>query len=195
MMAAMLTLILTGLLRGVRTHRALVLENLALRHQLGVLQRTAPRPRLRASDRVFWVLLARLWHGWAEVVASVQPETVIRWQRAGFRLVWTVFSSQIRSPGIQEVKIAPRSPWQNPYVERLIGTLRRECLDHVVVLNDAHLRRVLRAYLAYYHEARTHLSLGKDTPEPRSVERPDRGRILATPMIGGLHHRYTRRAA
>ena len=85
----MLILVLTGLLRGVRTHRALVLENLALRHQLGVLQRTAPRPRLRASDRVFWVLLARLWHGWAEAVAIVQPETVIRWQRAGFKLVWT----------------------------------------------------------------------------------------------------------
>ena len=339
----MLTLILTGLLRGVRTHRALVLENVALRHQLGVLQRTAPRPRLRASDRVLWVLLARLWHGWAEVVAIVQPETVVRWQRAGFRLVWTwksrqhgpgrppvapevralirrisqanplwgaprihgelrklglaisqatvskylvrrrmppsqtwrtflanhegtlvsidfftvptvlfkvlfvfvvmahhrrrvvhvnvtetptaqwtaqqlveafpwdtapryvlrdrdavygaAFSSQVRSLGIQEVKTASRSPWQNPYVERLIGTLRRECLDHVVVLNDAHLRRVLRAYLAYYHEVRTHLSLGKDAPEPRSVERPDRGRIVATPMVGGLHHRYTRRAA
>ena len=79
--------------------------------------------------------------------------------------------------------------------ERLIGTLRRECLDHVVVLSHAHLRRVLRAYLAYYHEPRTHLSLGKDSPEPRLVERPDRGRIVATPMVGGLHHRYTRRAA
>ena len=104
---------------------------------------------------------------------------------------WCSFSSL----GAQELKIAPRSPWQNPYVERLIGTLRRECLDHVVVLNDAYLRRVLRAYLAYYHEARTPLSLGKDAPEPRSVERPDRGRIVATPMVVGLHHRYTRREA
>ena len=95
----------------------------------------------------------------------------------------------------RQVKIAPRSPWQNPYVERLIGTLRRECLDHMVVLNDAHLRRVLRAYLAYYHEARTHLALGKDAPEPRRVEPPDRGQIVATPMVGGLHHRYSRRAA
>ena len=84
----MLTLILTGPpLRGLRTQRALVLENLALRHQLAVLQRTAPRPRLRPSDRVFWVLLARLWHGWAEVVAIVQPETVIRWQRTGLQAV------------------------------------------------------------------------------------------------------------
>ena len=343
MMAGMLTLILTGLLRGVRTQRALVLENLALRHQLAVLQRTAPRPRLRPSDRLFWVLLARLWHGWAEVVAVVQPATVIRWQRAGFRLFWTwksrrngpgrpavapdvralirtmaranplwgaprihgelqklgleisqatvskylvrrrtppsqtwrtfldnhirslvsvdffivptvlfkvlfvfvvlahnrrrvvhinvtdaptarwtaqqlveafpwdtapryllrdrdavygaVFSSQVQSMGIHEVKIAPRAPWQNPYVERLIGTLRRECLDHIVVLNETHLRRLLRDYLIYYHSARTHLSLDKDAPEPRAVEHLDQGRIVETPMVGGLHHRYTRQAA
>src|SRR5262249_40060255 len=78
---------------------------------------------------------------------------------------------------------------------RLIGTLRRECFDHMVVLNKTHLRRLLRDYLAYYHRVRTHLALEKDSPEPRSVERPDRGRIVATPMVGGLHHRYTRRAA
>ena len=89
MMAAMITLVLTGLLRGVRTQRALVLENLAWRHQLAVLQRTARRPRLRHSDRVCWVLLARLWRGWAEAVVLLKPETVIRWQRAGFRLFWT----------------------------------------------------------------------------------------------------------
>ena len=106
-----------------------------------------------------------------------------------------VFSCRVNALGIHEVTIAPRAPWQNPYVERLIGTLRRECLDHMVVLNDAHLRRVLRAYLAYYHEARTPLALGKDAPEPRRVEPPDRGQIVATPMGGGLHHRYSRRAA
>jgi putative transposase len=343
MMAGMLTLILTGLLFALRTQRALVLENLALRHQLAVLHRTAPRPRLRPSDRLFWVLLARLWHGWAEVVAIVQPETVIRWQRTGFRLFWTwksrrpglgrpavapdvralirtmaranplwgaprihgelqklgleisqatvskylvrrrtppsqtwrtfltnhvgslasvdfftvptvtfkvlfvfvvlaharrrvvhvnvtdaptaewsaqqlveafpwdtapryllrdrdavygaVFSLRVHSLGIREVKTAPRSPWQNPYVERLIGTLRRECLDHVVVLNATHLRRLLRDYLLYYHSARTHLSLDKDAPEPRAVERLDQGRIVETPLVGGLHHRYSRRAA
>jgi hypothetical protein len=80
-------------------------------------------------------------------------------------------------------------------VERLIGTLRRECLDHVVVLNETHLRRLLSAYLIYYHEARTHLSLEKDAPEPRLVERPDEGPIVETPMVSGLHHRYHRRAA
>jgi len=97
--------------------------------------------------------------------------------------------------GIREVKTAPRSPWQNPYVERLIGTLRRECLDHVMVLNEAHLRRLLRDYLTYYHRCRTHLSLEKDSPESRPVERPDQGGIVEMPMVGGLHHRYTRRAA
>ena len=80
-------------------------------------------------------------------------------------------------------------------MERLIGTLRRECLDHIVVLNEIHLRRLLRDYLVYYHSARTHLSLGKDAPEPRPVERRDEGRVVETPMVGGLHHRYTRQAA
>jgi putative transposase len=98
MMAAMLTLVLTGLLRGVRTQRALVLENLALRHQLAVFHRTAPRPRLRPSDRLFWVLLARLWRGWAEAVTIVQPATVIRWQRSGFKLFWT-WKSRRHGPG------------------------------------------------------------------------------------------------
>jgi putative transposase len=89
MMAGMIALILTGLLRVLRTRRALVLENLALRHQLAVLQRAAPRPRLRRSDRLFWVLLSQLWRGWADAVSVVQPATVIRWQRSGFKLFWT----------------------------------------------------------------------------------------------------------
>ena len=105
------------------------------------------------------------------------------------------FSSRVQTMGIHEVKTAPRSPWQNPYVERLIGTLRRECLDHFVVLNEPHLRRLLRDYLTYYHRCRTHLSLEKDTPEPRPVERPEQGGIVEMPMVGGLHHQYTRRAA
>ena len=343
MMAGMITLILTGLLRGVRTQRSLVLENLALRHQLVILQRTVPRPRLRTADRLFWVLLSRLWAGWTDAISVVQPATVIRWQRAGFTLFWTwksrrngpgrpsvspegralirrmsranplwgaprihgelqklgleiaqatvskylvrhrappsqtwrtfldnhlrslvsvdfftvptvtfkvlfvfvvlahhrrrvvhvnvtdapttqwtaqqlveafpwetapryllrdrdavygvVFSSRAQAMGIHEVKTAARSPWQNPYVERVIGTLRRECLDHMVVFNDTHLCRLLRDYLIYYHRARTHLSLDKDAPEPRLVEHPDQGRIVEIPMVGGLHHRYTRQAA
>ena len=89
MMAGMITLTLTGLLGMLRARRALVLENLALRHQLAVLQRAAPRPRLRPTDRLFWILLSRLWSGWTHALSLVQPETVIRWQRIGFRLFWT----------------------------------------------------------------------------------------------------------
>ena len=98
MMTGMITLILTGLLRVLRTRRSLVLENLALRHQLAVLQRTAPRPRLRTSDRLLWVLLSRLWSGWTDAVSVVQPETVIRWQRTGFKLFWT-WKSRRHGPG------------------------------------------------------------------------------------------------
>jgi len=100
----------------------------------------------------------------------------------------------VRSMGIEEVLIAPRSPWQNPYCERVIGTLRRECTDHVVVLSQRHLRRILREYLDYYHRSRTHLSLAKDAPVGRAVE-AGAGEIIALPMVGGLHHRYVRRAA
>ena len=81
------------------------------------------------------------------------------------------------------------------YVERVIGTIRRECLDHVIVLNEASLYRQGKSFLAYYHESRTHLSLAKDVPEPRPVHSPERGAIVAIPQVGGLHHRYERLAA
>ena len=97
--------------------------------------------------------------------------------------------------GIKEVVTAPRSPWQNPYVERLIGSIRRECLDHVVVLNECHLRRILDDYFEYYHKCRTHLSLDKDAPEPRAHEPPEMGEVVEFPRVSGLHHFYTRRAA
>jgi transposase InsO family protein len=96
---------------------------------------------------------------------------------------------------IEQVVTAPRSPWQNAYVERIIGSIRRECLDHVIILDERHLRRVLSAYFEYHHRSRTHLSLGKDCPEPRSVQPPSAGNIVAFPQVGGLHHRYERRAA
>jgi putative transposase len=107
-----------------------------------------------------------------------------------------VFSHRVRNLGIKEVVIARRSPWQNPYAERVIGTLRRELLDHVIVMNERHLRRLLRRFVdEYYHPCRTHLSLGKDAPEPRAVEPPEMGQVIELPLVGGLHHRYTRRAA
>ena len=102
---------------------------------------------------------------------------------------------RIRGLGIEEVVTAPRSPWQNPFCERVIGSIRRDCLDHVIVLDERHLRRILREYLNYYHTCRTHLSLNKDPPETRLVEPPEMGDIVAFPHVGGLHHRYGRMAA
>ena len=326
-----------------RGHQALVLENLALRQQLAVYKRHSKRPRLRRSDRMFWIVLAGLWKGWRRALVQVHPDTVVRWQRQRFRRYWaqlsckprrkvgrpsigkpirdliqtmaranslwraprihgellklgikisertvsrilrtvkrppsqswktflqnhlgeivaidfftvpTVrmrvlfvfivlehqrrkllhfgvtehptsewvgqqvveafaereaprylirdrdasygneFRRRVQSLGVKEVITAPRSPWQNAFAERLIGSIRRECLDHVVVLNERHLRRLLKKYLTYYHGSRTHLGLGKDAPEPRAVM--DHGAILAIPQVGGLHHRYERRVA
>ena len=96
---------------------------------------------------------------------------------------------------IQAVRTAPRSPWQNAYVERVIGSIRRECLDHVIVANEAGLRQVLRDYLTYYLHSRTHLALDKDPPISRSIASPAVGPVVATPQVGGLHHRYDRVAA
>ena len=105
------------------------------------------------------------------------------------------FKNRIKSLGIDEVLIAPRSPWQNPYCERIIGSIRRECLDHVIVVNERHLHRILTDYFDYYHDSRPHLSLDRNSPTPRRVEPPSKGEVVAIPQVGGLHHRYTRRAA
>ncbi len=105
------------------------------------------------------------------------------------------FQKRVQNMGLQEVPTAPRSPWQNPYVERLIGSIRRECLDHVLVLNERHLRRVVGKYLDYYHRSRTHLSLEMDCPEHREVCDVGHGRVIEIPKVGGLHHHYERRAA
>ena len=105
------------------------------------------------------------------------------------------FSRQAKTLDIREAVIAPRSPWQNAYAERVIGSIRRECLDHVVVLGERHLLRVLSKYVDYYNRARTHLSLAKDAPDARSVQPPSQGRVVEMPRVGGLHHEYLRRAA
>jgi len=321
----------------------LAAENLALRQQVVVYKHTIKRPKLRTRDRIFWVWLSRLWPNWRSALAIVQPETVIRWHRQGFKLYWkwksgarkpgrppvkreirdlirdmsrdnpfwgaprilsellllgyhvaertvakytvrtrkppsqtwrtfpanhvadvaacdfftvpTVtfrvlyvfvvlrhdrrqvvhfnvtdhpyaqwaaqqiiqafpheeaprfllrdrdgtygeyFTKRITDMGTDEVPIAPHAPWQNPYCERMIGSIRRDCLDHVIVLNERHLYRILADYFHYYHEARPHLSLERNSPVPRRVEPPSEGQVVAVPQVGGLHHRYTRRAA
>ena len=298
-----------------RSQISLRVENVALRHQLAIYQRTVKRPSIRPADRILWCWLSRRWARWRDVLVFVQPETVIAWQRKRFRdhwarrssagkpgrpriseeirelirtisganplwgtprivgelgklginvakstvdkyrvrsgkappptwkaflknhindlvsidflivpsirfkllyvlivlgharrkvlhynvtenptALWTAqqiveafpwnrapkyllrdrdaiygeeFRKQVRAMGIEQVLSAPRSPWQNPFVERLIGTLRRDCLDHVVALNERHLRQVIARYLDYYHDWRTHLSLAMDAPNPR----------------------------
>jgi putative transposase len=303
--------IVTGVVLFVRAlligRAAIAAENLVLRHQLGVLQRSAKRPRLRQRDRILWVWLSRLWAGWRDSLAIVKPETVIRWHREGFKLYWrwksrgkpgrpkidveirrlirrmcrenvtwgapriqselallgftidffvvpTVrfrllycfivlwhdrrrivhfnvtrhptarwtgqqiveafpygeaprfvirdrddiyghdFRERVEHLGIEEVIIAPRSPWRNPFAESVIASIRRECLDHVIVLSEAHLRRILTRYFAYYHESRTHVSLDRNAPLPRRIEHPSEGSVVAIHQLGGLHHRYARAA-
>lgn len=105
------------------------------------------------------------------------------------------FNTGFDEAGIQQLLSAYRCPWQNGYVERAIGTIRRECLDHVIIFNARHLKAVLDEYVAYYNESRTHLGIEKDCPVSRPIEDSRAGPITALPVLGGLHHRYTRRAA
>jgi transposase InsO family protein len=115
------------------------------------------------------------------------PKHPIRDRDGAFGAAYT---RRIRAIGIRDHPIAERSPWQNEHVERLIGSIRRECLDHVVVVSEAHLRRTLETYAAYYNHVRTHLSLSKDAPHYRRSQ--PLGSIVAMPILGGLHHLYVR---
>jgi putative transposase len=323
--------------------RDLLLENLALRQQLGVFKRKHPRPPFGAADKLFWVMLRQLWVGWERALILIQPETVVRWHRKGFGLYWTWISRQrtqagrkcvsrelreiifrmvsenktwgaprihgelkmlgfdisertvlrwmrkaprspepakqwvaflsnhreaiaamdfftvpaltfgvlycffviahdrrrilpcnvtrcptsawivqqlreafpydstprylildrgsnfneevidtVKSFGIQPKRTSFRSPWQNGVAERWVGNCRRDLLDHVIVLNARHLKRLMREYVRYYHEDRTHLALSKGTPSTREAEKdPKTGcRVISMPRLGGLHHRY-----
>ncbi len=137
------------------------------------------RGRINDGDRMFCVLMHRLFAEWKEHLVLVKPETVIRWQRQGFRFYW---KGKSRPKGGR--------PAIAPDVIRLI---RRECLDPIIPLGEGQLRRVLREYVAYYNESRCHMGLDGNAPEPREVERGD-GSIVETPILGGLHHRYARTA-
>ena len=338
---------LTCLSALVRSRYNLGLEILALRQQLGILKRKVPRPRLQLRDRIFWILLRRLWPAWRDALVIVKPETVVAWHRAGFRLFWRLRSrpkslgrpkidaevrtliqrmanenpcwgaprihgellklgfdvsertvsrylrrlfppeqarklwaaflrnhreaitamdfftvptltfrvlycffviehgrrkilhfnvtehptgswiaQQLReafpescpyryaildgdakfggevtdlltASGIKPTRISPASPWQNGVAERWIGSCRRELLDHLIVLNEAHLRRLIRDYIAYYHADRIHDSLEKDAPtmRPVSSKPAPSAPLVSFPRMGGLHHRYDWRQA
>lgn len=328
------------LLRALLVPRVqLALENVALRQQVAVLRRSVHRPRVRVRDRLFWVLLRRLWAGWRDALALVQPATVVRWHRAGWQLVWRwrsrkksgrppvplearelirrlsrenrlwgaprirdelrllghhvakstvekymvrrrgppsptwraflhehaseilacdfftiptasfrsltgfvvmelgrrrilacgvtthpsgrwaaeivrraagsekcrylmrdrdplyagLFSDAARSIGLRQMLSAPRTPVMNPYAERLIGTLRREFLDHVIVLGQSHAQRLLGEFTDYYNAERPHQALNGERPTP-SLRPVGNGPVLARPHLGGLHHSYRRAA-
>jgi transposase InsO family protein len=329
--------------RFFRSRRNLLLENLALRQQLAVLTRLHPHPRLTVPDRLFWIGLRRFWTGWKQSLLIVQPETVVRWHRAGFKVYWKWISRKrtcvgrrptsrelralifrmvaenpawgaprihgelkmlgfdisertvlrwmrkaprnpepakqwaaflsnhreaiaamdfftvptltfgvlycffvithdrrrilqfnvtrhptsawvsqqlretfpydsaprhlifdrganfndevvgtIKSFGIQPKRTCLRSPWQNGIAERFVGSCRRDLLDHVIVLNERHLMRLMSEYIRYYHDDRTHLGLGKQTPAGRraAVEKDPGRKVVSMPRLGGMHHRY-----
>jgi transposase InsO family protein len=121
-------------------------------------------------------------YGWKET-----PRYLIRDRDSAFG---ETFIRRVRAMGIRDRPISPRSPWQNGYAERLIGSIRRDCLDHVVIFGEGHFRHLLHSYQKYYNEARTHLALRKDAPVPREVRAV--GRVLSVPILGGLHHQYLR---
>jgi transposase InsO family protein len=133
----------------------------------------------------------------AQLVVEAFPwETAPRYLlRDRDRIYSVAFRQRVRNMGMEEVVIAPRSPWQNPYVERLIGSIRRECLDHVIVLHENHLRRILMSYLAYYHRWRTHHAFAMDIPSSRAVQSVELGLVWEVSEVGGLHHHYERDAA
>jgi len=340
-MFAIVAALLRYPLSWLRPKHQLALEILALRHQITVLKRQTHKPKLRPGDRFIWIMLQRSWPDWKSALMIFQPETVIGWHRAGFRIFWrwksrhrmgrpgkdrdliqligrmwsvnptwgsprirdelakldlqastatirkyrpksrrrplqgwwtflqnhagamaamdffvvptvtfrllyvlivikherrkivhfnitqtptatwtaqqminafpydtapkyllrdrdsiygSVFAQRVAGMGIKQKLISPRSPWQNPYAERLIGSIRRECLDRVIVLNEWQLRQILASYFKYYHEVRPHRSLEHDSPIPRPLQSPERGKVIEMPLVGGLHHHYLRRA-
>src|SRR2546425_829687 len=293
-------------------YEQVALENLALRQQLAIFQRSVPHPKIRPTDRLFWVCLRKVWKEWKSALVIVRPETVLDWQRRRFRRYWSQLS-QHKNPGrprtnadirklvkrmaeanvgwgaprihgellklgieVSERTVSrlmpkrsttpsqtwrtfldnhirdlvsidfftvpsarlrvlfvfivlsherrrvvhfnvtehPKAAWTAQQIveafpddqaprylvrdrdaERVIGSIRRECLNHVIVLHDKHLRRILKSYFRYYHESRTHLSLDKDAPASREIQPNRLERIVHLPQVGGLHHRYERRAA
>ena len=157
----------------------------------------AALPIVGITRRRAAIMLGALLAGWIIILFARQVSEACGWEpvpdylvRDRDRVYGQAFTRRIRAMGIRDRPTAPRSPWQNGYAERLIGSIRRECLDHVMVFGERHLRHVLGAYQQYYNGTRTHLALAKDSPLKRSVQAI--GSILPLPILGGLHHHYVR---
>jgi hypothetical protein len=136
--------------------------------------------------------------GWAaqQMVEALGEDGEFRYLiRDRDKIYGAAFDRRVTNLGLRQLRIAPRSPWQNAYAERLVGTFRRELTDHLIVLGERHLLRCVREYAKYYNRDRTHMALAGDTPNGRPVEMPETGKVIAIPRLGGLHHRYVRRAA
>jgi hypothetical protein len=169
-----------------RSRAALQAEILVLRHQLNILRRRSPkRVVLGNIDRLVFCGLYR----WSPTVLAGVSRRAISFVIA-IGAYGEAFIRRLTAMGIRHRPISARSPWQNGLAERLVGSIRRDCLDHVVIFGEQHLRHLLNSYQEYYNKSRTHLSLKKDAPIPRDAQSV--GRVLALPILGGLHHRYVR---
>ncbi len=216
-MVRLIHFLLALLTSSLRTRLSLQLEIAALRHQLSVYRAKSRRARIAPVDRLLWSVVARLWSGWRralfivhfdvtehptaqgtaqQLVEAFPFDTAPRYLiRDGDGIYGPRVTRRIESLGIDEVVTAPGSPWQNAYVERVIGSLRRELLDHVIILNERHLKRLLSSYLDYYHPWRTHRSLDRDAPDGRPVRSAEPDHVMEFPAVQGLHHYYLPKAA
>jgi hypothetical protein len=177
-----------------RSRLSVQIKILPFRHQLAVYQRMAKRPPIRLADRILWACLSRRWSRWRVEAFPWQdpPKYLLRDRDETYG---TAFKKRVTAVGFTGVLTAARSPWRSPYVESLIGTIRRDGLDHVIVVNERHLRRILADCFTYYDAWRTHLSLEMDCPEPREIQAADRGDVVEFPETRGLLHHYQRVAA
>jgi Integrase core domain len=188
-MIGLLWFVLAVLASPFKSKLRLEAENAMLRHQLIVVRRRLHgRVRLTNHDRWFFIQLYRVARQITEAFPwNEAPRYMIRDRD---RIYGAVVTRRLRAMGIRDKPIAPASPWQTGFAERLIGSIRRECLDHIIVFGEAHLRRILKSYALYYNETRTHLALDKNASLSRTVRRA--GRILCRPVLGGLHHEFVR---
>ena len=171
-----------------RPKAQLLAENALLRQQLIVLKRSVKRPKLRVRDRIILVALSRVNSAWKDALHVIQPDTLLKRHTGQFDRV-------AKGTDIEVLHIPPKTPLCNALCERFLGSVRRECLDHILILSEDHLRRVIVEYVRYFNESRPHQGVGQRVPGP--TESPGdgvSGEVVAIPILGGLHHEYHRAA-